>query len=67
LGVLKRDFLDNEAIKEQIGETDILVDINSHRLQGRIQWKGKKINDFTILHFITERDVEERYYNREHF
>jgi hypothetical protein len=60
LGVIKRDFADNEAIREQIGETDILGDIKSHSLQRRNQWKGKKINYFTILHFITDPDVEER-------
>jgi hypothetical protein len=59
LGVL--NFLDKEAIREQIGENDILGDIKSRRLQWRNQWKGKKINDFTILHFITDPDVEERY------
>jgi len=61
LGVSNRDFLDNEAIREQTGETDILGDIKSHRQQRRNQWKRKKINDFTILHFITDPDVEERY------
>lgn len=61
LGVLSRDFLDKEAIREEIGETIILGDIKSHRLQWRNQWKGKKINDFTILRFITDPDVEERY------
>jgi len=60
LGVLSREFLDNEAITEQIGETDILRNIKSHRLPWRNQWKGKKINDFTTLHFITDPDVEER-------
>jgi len=61
LGVLNRDFVDNEAIREQIGETDILGDIKSHRLQRRNQWKGKNINDFRILHFIIDPDVEGRY------
>jgi hypothetical protein len=61
LRCLKHRLLDNEAIKEQIGETDILGDITSHRLQRRNRWKGKKINEFTILHFITDPDVDERY------
>jgi hypothetical protein len=59
LGVL--NFLDKEAIREEIGETHILGDIKSRRLQWRNQWKGNKINDFTILHFITDPDVEERH------
>jgi hypothetical protein len=58
LDVLSRDFLDNESIREQTEETDILRDITSHRLQWRNQWTENKIHYFPVLHFITDPDVE---------